>query len=537
MSTASEGALAGVGTAIRLGLRLTRRQITIWAVCFLALIPASVLAMEEAYPDQTALDARAMLLDNPAAVMMTGPAFAMEHYTFWAMVANELLLYLLLPSAIMSVLLAVRLTRAEEESGRLELLRSLPMGRLASPLAAVIVVLIADAGLALATTVGVLLVGAPTADAVVLGLAVGITGAAFGAVAAVWAQITEHAGAASGGALGGVALAFVLRGFGDVMDRQGSWLSWTSPFAWAQQTRVFVDLRTWPLLVGLGATAVLLVLAAVLARRRDLGAGLRPARPGRSRARAALLSPQGVAARLLAPVMVSWGAGLALFGVGFGMLASSIEDMVESIPGIGEWVPLDMDDIVASFAGYALAMVALGPAGLLIAGILRMRTEETAGRLAWLLLGGGPRIALALRWSAVVLVATVGIQLLLGLAVGLGVQVATGDSHWVGDLLKLSAAQLPGLAVYGALGLALYGVLPRWTSMAWVLLIWSAVVLFLGDLLGLPEGLRALSPFDHVPASPGAEIEVLPLAVMSAMALVLATIGLVSLRRRDLVAA
>src|SRR5699024_9477305 len=81
------------------------------------------------YPDQQALDARAALLGNPSAVLMTGPAFGRDHYTLWAAVANELFLYVLLAGAIMSILLTVRHTRAEEEAGRLEVLRRLPTGR------------------------------------------------------------------------------------------------------------------------------------------------------------------------------------------------------------------------------------------------------------------------------------------------------------------------------------------------------------------------------------------------------------------------
>src|SRR5690606_14978897 len=110
------GELTGTGALLRLFLRLSRRQVVVWALALLLLVASSVVALEETYPDAAALQARAALLGNPAAVMMTGPAFALENYTFGAMVANELALWVLLPAAIMSVLLAVRHTRAEEES-------------------------------------------------------------------------------------------------------------------------------------------------------------------------------------------------------------------------------------------------------------------------------------------------------------------------------------------------------------------------------------------------------------------------------------
>ena len=110
------GPLTGLRSLLRLHLRLARRGILIWTLAVLVLVPASIYAMEDVYPDQAALDARAALLDNPSAVMMTGPFFAADHYTFWAMVANELLLYLLVPAAIMSILLTARLTRSARTS-------------------------------------------------------------------------------------------------------------------------------------------------------------------------------------------------------------------------------------------------------------------------------------------------------------------------------------------------------------------------------------------------------------------------------------
>src|SRR5699024_3342663 len=83
-----------------------------------------------------------------------------------------------------------------------------------------------------------------------------------------------------------------------VIEAEGSWLSWFSPLAWAQQTMVFVDLRWWPLALSLGAIVLLLALAAQLSRRRDLGSGLRSAAPGPATASAALRAPGGRVERL-----------------------------------------------------------------------------------------------------------------------------------------------------------------------------------------------------------------------------------------------
>ncbi|GLI31316.1 MULTISPECIES: ABC transporter permease [Brachybacterium] len=530
------GPLTGLRSLLRLHLRLARRGILIWTLAVLVLVPASIYAMEDVYPDQAALDARATLLDNPSAVMMTGPFFAADHYTFWAMVANELLLYLLVPAAIMSILLTARLTRGEEESGRLELLRSLPTGRLAPSVSALLVVALANLALGAAVASGMLIGGGGASDSLALGLATALTGLVFGAVTAVTAQLTEHAGTASGTALGILALSFMVRGIGDVIERDGSWLSWFSPLAWAQQTRAFVDLRWWPLLVSLAAVAVLLVIAGRLSHRRDLGAGLRPAAAGRAAASAALLAPGGLTRRLVGGTHLAWGIGLFLFALAFGSLASSLTDFAENLPDLAGMAPIRLDDLTGSFSAFVLMMLAIGPVALAVSGMLRMRTEETAGRLAGVLVAGTSRARLAGQWFLVVLLGTAAMQVLLGLGVGIGVWSATEDTAWIGEMTLAALTYLPAVALYAAIALALYGLGSRLAPLAWLLVVYTALVTFLGQMLGLPDWAMDLSPLQHIALVPSEDLEVMPLVVMGVTATALALLGLALLRRRDLAA-
>ena len=452
------------------------------------------------------------------------------------MVANELLLYLLLAAAIMSVLLSVRHTRTEEETGRLEMTRALATGRLAPSVAAFTIVTIANLAVGAAVAGGALIVGGPVADSLAMGLATALTGLVFAAIAAVTAQVTEHAGSASGMALGLLALAVVVRGIGDVMDRQGSWLSWLSPIAWAQQTRLYVDLRWWPLLVSLGAVAALLVLAGALSRRRDVGAGLRPASAGNARAGADLLRPGGLARRLLTPMILAWGIGLFLFAIAFGSLASSLTDVIDQMPAVEEYAPIVLEDLTGSFSAFVLMMLAIGPLALLVSGVLRLRTEEAEGRLAGVLIAGTSRTGLALAWFLVTFAAVAVMQVLLGLGVGLGVWTATEDTSWIGDMTLAALAYLPAIAMTGALALALLGLSTRTTGLAWLVVVYTALVTFLGDMLRLPDWARALSPLDHVALLPSEDLEVAPLVVMGVAAVVLMVVGLLGLRRRDLLA-
>ena len=82
--------------------------------------------------------------------------------------------------------------------------------------------------------------------------------------------------------------------------------------------------------------------------------------------------------------------------------------------------------------------------------------------------------------------------------------------------------------------MAVVGLRPRLTWTLWLVLTYCAVVGELGPVLGLPDWMRRLTPFWFVPHWPGQALDVVPLLLLTVLAVALATLGLVGLRRRDL---
>ncbi|WP_182354564.1 ABC transporter permease [Flaviflexus huanghaiensis] len=533
-SRESPSHVTGLGFIFRLYLRLDRARILTWAASFFVIIYLSVVALDESYPTQAALDARASLMTNPAVIMMTGPASALDNYTFGAMLANELSLWTFLPAAIMSILLAVRHTRQDEESGRTEILRSLSIGRHAPLIAAFLTT--ATASLAVGASVAVALsaAGQEGADSLAFGGATAVTGLVFGAIALNTAQLTEHSRTATGMALGTLGLAAVVRGIGDVIEPQGSWVSWLSPIAWAQQMKLFVDLRWWPLSLSITFIALLLVGAVVLNERRDLGAGVFHSRPGPGQARAPLLNPFGLAGRMQFGPFAAWTIGLSLFAVAFGSLATELDTFLDDNPQFSEWIPVTSDDLTLSFAAVILRYLALGPLILFITTVLQLVSEERHGRVDALIVTGASRPALLGAWSAVAATWTVVMILILGSASGLGLAVASGDTAWIVRMFWASAAFIPAIVVSGAVAILIYGIGPQFSPLAWIFMTFVSIETFLGDLLKLPQWLRNLSPVNQTPLVPFDDAHAPPLLMMVGLAVTLTAIGTISFRRRNL---
>jgi ABC-2 type transport system permease protein len=126
--------LVGTTQLVRFDLRRDRMRIAAWILAILALVASTVASVKGLYPTVGDLRAAARVSENnAAAIAFNGPAQGLD--TLGGQVAFQVGAIGLTLVGLMTLLMLGRLTRGEEESGRLELVRSSPVGRHA-PLAA-----------------------------------------------------------------------------------------------------------------------------------------------------------------------------------------------------------------------------------------------------------------------------------------------------------------------------------------------------------------------------------------------------------------
>ncbi|WP_258725444.1 ABC transporter permease [Cellulomonas sp. NS3] len=529
-------ALTGTGRLLRFALRRDRVRIAVWALSIGALIGYFGAAIPVVYPDAAAMQTRAEIMKDPSGAFMTGPGYGLDAYSFGVMIANEMLGMIAVAVALMSVFLVVRHTRAEEESGRADLVRAGAVGRgapLTAALGLLVVANVAVGGVLLAALLGSDL---DPLDSLAVAAGAAAVGLTFGAVAAVTAQLSEHARTASGIAGALLGLAYVLRGVGDAQQRGGSALSWMSPVGWAQQTRAFVDLRWWPLLLAVGTTAVLVAAAFALVGRRDVGAGVVPSRRGRPAARRDLLSPAGLTLRTERATIAWWAVGLFAFAILTGSMAQGIVDSVEAQPQLAEvFGGTDAGDVLRSTLSAFLAFFAMAVAVYAVVSVNRLNREEDEGRTSLVLATAVSRTSWLGGSLAVTALGSALLLLTSGFGLGAGVAGSVGDPALVGEFTFAALVYLP--VVLGFVGLAaLAHGLRAGTWWLWVVLVVSIVVGLYGPLFNLPDAVLDGAPFALVPSAPYEAVTFAPLALISAAAAVLAAAGAGALRRRDLTA-
>ncbi|GAA3966897.1 ABC transporter membrane-spanning protein [Streptomyces marokkonensis] len=528
--------LAGTGTLIRFALRRDRVRLPVWVLALFLGTLATANSYQELYgaPEDRAKAAESM--GSPASLAMSGPRHYLDDYTSGAMLGHQMLGFTAVLVGLMSVLIITRHTRAEEETGRAELLRSTVVGRHAHLAAALSVAVLANLLLAALLALGLSglgVEGIDTAGSLLYGADHAAAGLVFAGVAAITVQITAHARGASGMALAVIGVAYVLRAAGD--SGESGALSWLSPIGWVQRTHVYVDDDWWPLLLCLALAVACAATGFVLSTRRDVGAGLRPEKLGSPVASNALGTPVGFALRLHRGMLVGFGAGLFLMGAMYGSILGQAEDMLKDIDELQEALArIGGSSMAESFASMVMVVITVVAAVYVVMAALRPRSEETAGRAEPLLATGLSRG----RWVGGHLAVAMGCGTLVLLTAGLGFGVAgaasTGDAVLLPKLVGAALAYAPALWVTAGVAVVLFGWFPRASAAAWIVPVYAFVVGYLGQILQFPDWMNNLSPFGHVPRLPAADMDWTPLLVLTLVAAGLVWLGLAGFRRRDL---
>jgi ABC-2 type transport system permease protein len=525
-------ALAGTTVMVRLALRRDRVRLPVWILVFVLVAASSASATLGLYPTaESRVHAAVGINATPALVAFYGQIYDVASLGAIAMVklggAGAAMV------AVLTGLGVIRHTRAEEESGRSELLGAGVLGRGALLAAALLVAagtcLVLGSGTALALS----MTGLPAAGAFAFGASWAVTGLVFAAIALVSAQLTTGSRAANGITMAVLGVSYLLRAIGD--SSGPGWLSWCSPIGWAQQVRPFAGNRWWVLVLGLVFAALVSALGFALAGRRDLGAGLLPDRPGPSTGAPGLGSPLGLAWRLHRGALLAWGCGFVLLGLIFGSIASGVSSLVDSdqsremIQKLG-----GQQGLTDAFLATELGFLAIFASVYGIQAALRLRGEEVAQRAEPLLATAVGRIRWAGGHLLIVLAGTSALLLVAGLSAGGAHAVSTGDPSRVGVVVAGAIVQLPAVWVVAGIVVALFGLRPRLVVASWAALAGFVLVGQFGQVLGLDQWALDLSPFTHVPRLPGQTMNLIPVVWLLLVAGVLMTLGLAGFRRRDL---
>lgn len=521
--------MTGTGILLRTFLRRDRWMLLWWSLGGALLYWSQAVSVDGLYATQAEFDrAAASMEGNATFIAMAGPARALN--TIGGQVTWQASAFGAVVAGLMSMFIVGRHTRAEEESGRDELIRASVVHRLAPTTAAALTALVANVLLGLLVAVSLATYPLAVADSVALGVGVALCGWVFTGTALVAAQLTSSTRGMYG--LSGlvIGVSYTVRAVGDVGNPA---LSWASPIGWYQAMHPFSGLRWWPaLLLAAGGAVAVLVAFAVFARR-DAGSGVLAARPGPGRAGRLLGSSAGLAWRLQRGAVLGWSSGLFLTGIAYGSIGDDVGDLIGDSEMSQEMFLQGADDLVDGYFATSLLMLGLTACGFAISSALRPRGEEESGRVEALLATGLSRRRWLVGQTGVTAAGTVAVLAAAGLGLGVGNVLATGDPEAFGRLSLPVLAYAAPVLVLASLALLLACVSPRLGVVGWLPLLLAVVVMLFGEVFRLPDWTQQLSPFEHLALVPVEPFRLAPVLVLLGVAAAAWAAAQVAFLRRD----
>lgn len=524
---------AGTRVLLRLAARRDRIMLPVWIYALLATSASTAYSFKDLYSTEASRKEFAAVINaTPSTIAIYGPvsSTSLGGITAWRIAVLAATL-----AGVMSILLVVRHTRAEEQTGRQELLGATAIGHRAPLASALSVALVANAGVALGTSIALPFLGCTFAGALALGLAMGCCGLFFAGLAAVTAQIAESSRTANGIACAVLGASFLARAAADASGY--GWLMWCTPLGWVERVDAYGANRWWVLVPPLVCALLFALVAVRLAAGRDLGSGLLATRDGAERAGRDLRGPFGLAWRLHRGALLGWSIGFLLGGLVIGYIAKDISgvltssaQMVKIINEMG-----GQQGLVDAYLAACLGIFGLVASIYAVQTTLRAGGEESAGRAEPLLATPIGRVRWAAGHVGSALLGTAVLLAVGGVGAGLAHGLRTHDlSGQLPQLVGGALAQWPAAITTAAIAMALFGVLPRYVAVAWGALTVFLLLGQLGPVLKLSQGVMDFSPFTHVPKVPGGAFAWTPLGWLALVSGALIAFGLATFRHRDL---
>lgn len=419
--------------------------------------------------------------------------------------------------SVLNVVLVAGHTRKEEELGRLELLRSGAVGRLA-PLTAVFIKIIGANLLGgLAMMLAFVAVSFPIAGSFVAAMSTSLSVCFIAALTAVFAQLAPNARLARGLSFGAIAVFLILCIVANALDSNE--LLMCTPFGWCAYARPYAGENWFLFLFAIPATALPIIVAYMLMERRDMGGSYIRETRGRTVARHSFRTPFALSWRLQRGTLFVWLIAYALMGLVIGSLMPNINKMFAGTTFAPELSAIlgGPGRAFLAILSYILTQIVTAFA---IISVLRCREEESLSRAEMVLSAPVSRVSYIIGHLCVAYLGSAAAIALFGLLTG--------------EFIP-SISRIPAVWIVVSVTMLFFGIAPRAAAPAgWGLFGILLAIEFMWEIRIVGTGFFRLSPFSWV--YPGNDVSMLTITIMILLSAILAGIGLMGFTQRSVMA-
>lgn len=512
----------------------------IWLVILIMMIASGAGKLEAAFTGGASGSKKIVkMLQAPGMAAMFGAIPKVDTYNTATVFAGVMVVFMIILQALWVMPLMIRNTRGQEESGLLEMVRARNVGRTAAITAALLELTIDSAVMGIlyfALLAVVSMGGADLYGDFLISLGMVIANLLFGAIALLFAQLTNNTRTANMLAYMVLIAAYLARLVTDINHQS---LTWLSPVGWFEKANFYTDNNVWPLGLALLVSIMLAVSAAMIACNRDLGAGVIAERSGRATAANWLRSMPALLWRTERGLFAGWLIGAVVFGSVMGSVLGGVGDILKTNPLYCKLLDVNQinaanQTMVLSFLGMYLGIfVALAvTAGVQI--VFRLKRDDNLGYLSIIHAEKPTRTTISASYYCFGLF--VGVIILFTGLLSLFFTGNTVLSHPLPlkYLGRLFVASIPAVISFITLAIALVGLWPRLSGLFWLYMGVGLIVQIFRGLFDLPKHAGNFTPFGWIANVPLENVDQTWLIVMLVGAVVLFILGIVGYRNQDL---
>lgn len=520
-------------------LNMLRRDRLVWSLWIVAVVGfiAGLIPVFDNLLLVGEMDRLAMveMMKNPAMIALVGPVYGEADYTLGAAFANYMLVFSLLIVGVMNIFLVTRHTRLEEDTGRMELLRALPVGRQANLMATALLTLSVNVLLAVILTVFLYLLrgqGMSLEGCALFGVSMGVIGIFFAATTAFLSQIASNNRSALSMSILLLLILYVMRAVGDVWHES---LALISPLGLILRTKIFVQDSWWPVLPIVALSLVFAGLTLFLSDKRDMGSGLLPEKAGREHGATWLSGPFGLAFKLTKNTIILWGVVIFMLAAMYGSVFGELDAYLSSNATIQAMIAMDPRFTpVEQFMVLLMMVMSIISTVPILALVNRISHEEKNGFLELMLCQPVSKTSMISSYLVLTLVTSVCYQFIAAFGLWSVGSMVLETTPTLTSFIVSAFLYLPAIWVIAGMLIVIIGFLPGKSAIIYYYLGYAIVVNYIGRLIKMPEWTRKLTSYGYIPQYPLEEISLSVHVGLLALFVLLCAVGFYGFRKRDI---
>lgn len=475
-------------------------------------------------------------LKNPAMIVLVGPTDATSQtVTLASFYFQEMTLFTALLFGIFGILHVITRTRAVEEEGLTELVLSFPVGKLTQPLAVLLeMFLFYTMSGVLITAMMTLLTKSSdgyslTANAL-YGFTLALSGLIFSVIGLLFAQLFATASTARSASFALMGACYISRAVTDISAPHWSRLN---PMSWVYLTSLGVENHWGYLGLSLLLMIGLVIVTLDFQTRRDVGGSIWQASDRQPRPSRFYRNTLGFLAKNAQGQLIIWALCLLIMGATYGSIFGDIDKFVTTNATIKAMIVENPTfNLAEQFMGLILMVLVVLAIVPVISLIGRLAKDEQLGRLDLLLLKTSRSKLLFGTWVIALLIGSC-ITFLGGLGLYLAAARVMVHPIPLATVLAATAAYVPTLVLFASLTLALIAIHRQLITLAWIYLIASFIIDYLGNLMKLGKIFHQMTPFYWVPRLPVDQMTWSYVGVMALLSLALLLLAGFAYQKRD----